>query len=85
MSAKLDKANAALETKQAELNKVQKKVDDLEAELNDNIKKNEKTVKDIDLTGKRLERAQDLITGLADEKVRDLYDCGRVSSVYVCN
>lgn len=78
LTAQFDKANQALEAKQAELNKVQKKVDDLEAELKDNINKNQKTMNEIDLTGKRLERAKDLIQGLADEKVKYIYRILRI-------
>ena len=70
MTQILNKANAVLAEKQAELNAVQEKVAALQKSCDDTEAEKKRLVEETNLTKKRLERATKLTSGLATEQVR---------------
>ena len=70
MNAELDAANANLKAKQDELDVILKKVADLKATLEATLAEKKQLEDDAALTQGRLQRAEKLTVGLADEHVR---------------
>ena len=69
MTQKLDVKNKELAVKQDELAKIRGKVIKLQKECDDTMAKKEQLAKDMDLTKKRLVRAERLTYLLADEGI----------------
>ena len=70
MNAELDKANANLKEKQDQLNEILDKVAALKATLEATLAEKKQLEDDTALTQGRLQRAEKLTVGLADEHVR---------------
>jgi dynein heavy chain len=70
MNEVLAKANAMLSVKQAELKAVVDRVDALKKKCDDTVAEKEAVTEEIERTKQRLQRAEKLTVGLADELVR---------------
>eukprot|EP01138_Halocafeteria_seosinensis_P006356 gb/GECG01006497.1/.p1 GENE.gb/GECG01006497.1/~~gb/GECG01006497.1/.p1 ORF type:complete len:3153 (+),score=416.35 gb/GECG01006497.1/:1-9459(+) len=70
MNAELDKADKDLKEKQESLQKVLDEVAELQEKADKTVKEKENLEYEQNLTKERLERAEELTTGLADEQVR---------------
>ncbi|RNF27392.1 putative dynein heavy chain [Trypanosoma conorhini] len=68
--AKLSVANKALHEAQERLRGIENEISDLKRTMQENIEKKEQLEKDIDLTMVRLERAEQLMSGLSREQDR---------------